>query len=96
MKHSTRVHRYTVAYDLTDDRERRRVDRLLKGWGQRVQKSVFLVAVNRYGAKTLKAELDRLTLKSGTILMIRLQAGVPIESSGIHFTDPDTEAAYIV
>jgi len=32
---------FAVCYDLSDDRERRRVDKLLTGFGFRVQKSVF-------------------------------------------------------
>ena len=30
-----------VAYDIADDRRRYRIDRLLKGYGRRVQKSLF-------------------------------------------------------
>lgn len=33
--------RYAIAYDITDDHRRNQVYRFLKGWGRRVQKSVF-------------------------------------------------------
>lgn len=92
----TRPQRYAVAYDVSDDAERRAVDRVLKGWGQRVQKSVYLVMMPRYGVKRLREELDRLELKTGTVLLFRLQAGVPVASSGVPFHDPDTDLAYIV
>jgi CRISPR-associated protein Cas2 len=96
MKSEPRLHRYAVAYDVSDDHERREVDRLLKGWGQRVQKSVFLVATTRTGEKRLKTELDKLDLKTGTVLLFRLQTGVPVASSGLPFHDPDTDLAYII
>lgn len=96
MKGEPRLHRYAVAYDLSDDAERRAVDRVLKGWGQRVQKSVFLATLPRCGAKRLRAELDRLELKTGTVLLFRLQTGIPVAFSGRPFHDPDTDLAYIV
>lgn len=33
--------RYAIAYDITDDHRRNQVYKFLKGWGRRVQKSVF-------------------------------------------------------
>jgi CRISPR-associated protein Cas2 len=32
---------YVVCYDISNDRRRRKLDKLLKGYGQRVQESVF-------------------------------------------------------
>ncbi|MBN2717705.1 MAG: CRISPR-associated endonuclease Cas2 [Deltaproteobacteria bacterium] len=32
---------YVVCYDISDNRRRRRLDKLLKGFGRRVQESVF-------------------------------------------------------
>jgi CRISPR-associated protein Cas2 len=96
MSGEPRLHRYAVAYDISDDAERRAVDRLLKGWGQRVQKSVFLATLPRHGAKRLRAELDRLELKTGTVLLLRLQTGIAIAYSGQPFHDPDTDLAYII
>lgn len=96
MKPEPRTHRYAVAYDLSDDRERDRVDKLLQGWGHRAQKSVFLVLTSRYGLKALKAELEKLELESGTVLILRLQADVEPVAVGRPFADPDAEIAYVV
>ena len=54
---SHRTCRYAIAYDISDDRERGKVDKLLKGWGHRAQKSVFMVMTTRYRLRQLQAEL---------------------------------------
>jgi CRISPR-associated protein Cas2 len=96
MKGRPRTHRYAVAYDLSDDRERSRVDKVLKGWGHRAQKSVFLVLTGRYGIRQLRAELEALALESGTVLILRLQNDVDPVAVGRPFDDPDAEIAYVV
>ena len=37
---------YLISYDITDDRRRNRVFKLLRGWGERVQYSVFCCQLN--------------------------------------------------
>ena len=96
MRSEPRLHRYAVAYDLSDDRERARVDKLLKGWGHRAQKSVFLILASRRGAQQLQARLEELKLQSGGVLMLRLQGGVAPIAIGRPFEDPDREIAYVV
>jgi CRISPR-associated protein Cas2 len=96
MLREAHVQCFAVAYDLSDDRERARVDRVLKGWGHRVQKSVFMVRVPRRGVERLKTELERLDLKSGSVLFFRLQGHVPVLSIGREFVDRDAEIAYVV
>ena len=39
------VHRFIIAYDVTDDQRRTRVAKLLESYGDRIQYSVFLVDV---------------------------------------------------
>jgi CRISPR-associated protein Cas2 len=96
MKSQPRTHRYAVAYDLSDDRERSRVDKVLKGWGHRAQKSVFLVLTSRYGIRQLRGQLEALELASGTVLILRLQNAVEPIAIGQPFADPDAEIAYVV
>lgn len=55
------VHRVVVAYDVTDDRRRNRVAKVLEAHGDRLQYSVFVV-----DAKS--AKLLRLKVKLGGIL----------------------------
>ncbi len=63
---------YTVVYDLSDDRERYRVDKVLKGWGFRVQKSVFECRLSRRERIRLAGLLEGLQLKSGTVRIYRV------------------------
>lgn len=91
----TRTLRYAAVYDLSDDRERRRVDKLLSGWGHRIQKSVFSVSTSPTGARRLQQAMEQLQLQSGAVLLLRLQAQVDIVSCGQPFHDPDRDVAYV-
>ncbi len=63
---------YAVVYDITSDRERRRVDKVLKGYGFRVQKSVFECRLKRGDRDRLVRELEALGLKTGFVKVYRL------------------------
>lgn len=52
--------RYVIAYDITSDQRRNQVSNLLKGWGRRVQKSVFECEVSPDELRGLAADLKRL------------------------------------
>lgn len=39
--------RYVVAFDISDDRQRYRVNKILAHWGNRVQKSVYEILITR-------------------------------------------------
>lgn len=69
---------YTIAYDLSDDRERRRIDKLLKGWGFRVQKSVFECRLTRNEKRRLTAALQALKLETGSARLYRLAGDLPV------------------
>lgn len=92
---ATRTQQWAVAYDISDDKERARVDKTLKGWGHRAQKSVYLVTTTRGGINTLQRELNTHKIKSGTILLLRLQTNVAPVAIGEPWENPDEGAAYI-
>lgn len=48
---------YLVSYDIPDDRRRTRVFKLLRGWGERVQYSVFCCQLNAREKLRLADEL---------------------------------------
>lgn len=48
---------YLVSYDITDDRRRARIFKLLRGWGERVQFSVFCCQLNPRERHSLVGEL---------------------------------------
>jgi CRISPR-associated protein Cas2 len=63
---------YAVVYDISSDKERRQIDKTLKGFGFRVQRSVFECRMSRGGRNELIAKLDKLCIKSGFIKLYKL------------------------
>lgn len=63
---------YLAVFDISDNRERRRLAKHLEGFGFRVQKSVFECRLTRSGARRLQTGVDKLGLKTGTLLLYRL------------------------
>ena len=86
---------HAIVYDLSKDRERTRVDRLLKGYGFRVQKSVFECRLTRSGGASLQRELKALELTSGSVKIYRLNNGARHPVIGIAMPDPDGAHAYV-
>jgi len=64
---------YAIVYDIADDKERRRVDKTLKGFGFRIQKSVFECRLSRKGKDDLTKALEKLGIKTGFIKLYRLE-----------------------
>lgn len=91
-----RQQHFLVCYDISHNGERTRVERLLLGWGHRVQKSVFKVVTTRYGLAQLKTGLENLHISSGSVLIFRLQLPASTIALGQPFHDPDRELAYII
>ncbi|MEO0091873.1 MAG: CRISPR-associated endonuclease Cas2 [candidate division WOR-3 bacterium] len=64
---------YAVVYDITSDKERARVDKVLKGFGFRIQKSVFECRLTKSAKQELIEKLSRLNIKTGFIKVYRLE-----------------------
>jgi CRISPR-associated protein Cas2 len=64
---------YAVVYDISNDKERRKVDKILKGFGFRIQKSVFECRLSKKGKVDLVKALERLDIKTGFIKLYRLE-----------------------
>lgn len=69
----SKVADYAVVYDISSDGERARVDKLLKGFGFRIQKSVFECRLNKRGKDDLIAKLRKLDVKTGFVKVYRLE-----------------------
>ncbi len=52
------VHRYIVAYDISNDKIRTRVSKVLKSYGSRAQFSVFLVDLSDVKAQRMTASVE--------------------------------------
>lgn len=64
---------YAVVYDISSGEERRHVNKVLKDFGFRVQKSVFECRMNRRGRQELVARLEKLGIKTGFVKIYRLE-----------------------
>lgn len=87
---------YAIVYDLSDDRERTRVDKTLLGYGMRVQKSVFEARLTKTRLTRLQEALQALKLETGYVRVYRLLAGKKPVDIGPAPPDPDAEVAWIV
>ncbi|MEQ1555270.1 MAG: CRISPR-associated endonuclease Cas2 [Gallionella sp.] len=92
----TRTQQWAICYDISLDKERSKIEKTLKGWGHRAQKSVFLVMTTRAGITTLQRELNAHKITTGSVLLLRLQGNnmQPIVI-GAHWQHPDAGMAYI-
>lgn len=64
---------YAVVYDISDDLERARVDKVLKGFGFRIQKSVFECRMDKRTKEELLEKLSNLNIQTGFIKIYRLE-----------------------
>ena len=82
---------FVYAYDVTDDRERRQVDAVLRGYGFRRQKSVFECRLTRGHEVRLKKELAALELRTGSVVIYQVAPNARVETIGDapHFPDDD-------
>ena len=87
---------YAVCYDISDDRERRRVDSTLKEFGFRVQKSVFECRFTRADKARVVGMIESLDLKTGHVRFYRVYAGAKRSVLGEPPAEPDAVYAYSI
>ena len=87
---------FAVCYDVSDDRERRHVDRTLQGFGFRVQRSVFECRMTPGALRKLRHQLDQLGLKTGFVRLYRVLGTAPAGTVGKAPPHPDEAHAYVV
>ncbi len=63
---------HLVAYDVREPKRWRRVYKLLRGYGERVQYSVFRVSATPLQAARLRWELERLLAPEDALMIIRM------------------------
>jgi len=63
---------YLAVFDISENRERRRLAKCLEAFGFRVQKSVFECRLSRGGLRRLQKQVDKLGLKTGTLLLYKV------------------------
>jgi CRISPR-associated endonuclease Cas2 len=76
------IRQYWIAYDLSSDRERTRVERIVMRYGQRLQKSVFHCVLDTARLEHLQGELEALGCRSGSIVLVALAQPLQAYSLG--------------
>ncbi|XOF33089.1 MAG: CRISPR-associated endonuclease Cas2 [Candidatus Electrothrix sp. YB6] len=88
--------RYVIAYDISSQRERSRVSKVLTEYGFRVQKSVFECSLSAGGKAKMAAELAQLDLQSGYLYIYHLNKQAKRSEIGKAPPSPDSGFAFIV
>ena len=75
---------YIVAYDVTDDKERRKVSRVLDGYGHSVQKSVYICHIGETLHRKMLKSLNELDVKTGVLLCWKMPDTAEPEKIGAY------------
>ena len=88
---------YTVAYDITNDKRRNRVAKILKDFGTRIQYSVFECDTDRRALLRLQSRLEKvINLKEDTITFYHLCAACERQIDRIGLKKGLDKRSYIV
>ena len=88
---------YTVAYDITDDKRRNRVAKILKDFGTRIQYSVFECNTDRRALLRLRNRLEgAIDLREDTITFYHLCAACEKQIDRIGIKKGLDRQSYIV
>lgn len=89
---------YLAVYDITEDRERNAVAKVLEGVGHRVQFSVFECRLTRSARQRLLGDVAKLNLASGFLFLYSLGSEIKRHSVGAVPAEPQAEPkhSYIV
>ena len=85
---------FAICYDISSDTERLRVDKFLKGYGFRVQKSVFECRLTRSGKAAVVEGLRKMDLRTGSVKIYRIYGGSEAIILGQPMATPDVGFAY--
>ena len=91
-----RFDEYVVAYDISCDRERSKVDKVLKKYGFRIQKSVFECKLTKTQKEKLIQQLKELNIKTGFIKIYLLTDIVDSQTMGKPPTSIDEFDAFVI
>jgi len=74
--------RFVVAYDINDDRKRRKIQKYIAGFSDDFQKSVYEVELNKSELKELYKFLDKVSGEEDKFLIFPLKKGYSFGKSG--------------
>ena len=87
---------YLVAYDISDNRERLRVERCVSRYGRRIQKSVFYCVLDAPHLSRLQGDLEVITCRTGFTLVVALARPARVLSFGTESNPLAENWAFIV
>ena len=65
-------HWYLICYDIRDQKRWRKAYKLLQGYGERMQYSIFRCWLNQRDREKLRWELEKILAKEDDLLLLRL------------------------
>ena len=74
---------YISVYDITKDRERYRLSKILEAYGVRIQRSAFELRLTRSQRDTMLKQIHALNLRTGWVVLYRIDEAATRHSSGI-------------
>ncbi|MDY4414725.1 MAG: CRISPR-associated endonuclease Cas2 [Ruminococcus sp.] len=86
---------YLVIYDISNDKNRRKIVKSLETYGYRVQYSAFECALNLRTKKILIKELEKIMLKGDSVRIYKLPASVYIVGKGEESYENEPEFLFI-
>lgn len=88
---------YILVYDISANRERRLLQKLVKRYGFRVQKSVFECKMTRRMREELLSRIEQLDIQTGHIRLYKKASGYKVKLMGKRIPrDPDNRSAFII
>ncbi|HBT97217.1 MAG TPA: CRISPR-associated endonuclease Cas2 [Desulfobulbaceae bacterium] len=89
--------KYIVIYDISDDKERLRLSKILEGYGFRVQESAFECLLSRLSRERMVAAIEALAIETGFVNIYRINEHRKTISLGQpRPPSPDEDCAFIV
>lgn len=90
-----RIKEYAVVYDISDDKERGKVEKTIKKYGFRIQKSVFECKLDKSLKTKLVNELRSLNIRTGFVKIYELTDLLNSEIYGKEVKTIDDKEVYI-
>ncbi len=88
------IRQYWVAYDISEDRERIKVERCVARYGQRLQKSLFHCVLDTRRLSLLQGELEALNCQSGSVILAALADPSQLTSIGKNSVNLEEDWAF--
>lgn len=91
----TRKHFVLVIYDISDNKRRRKMVKVIESYGFRVQKSAFEAVLRPSKYEKLIKEIEKIPDKTDSIRIYKIQGRGTVETFGQEFTIEDDDVLII-